>query len=417
MGEEFVVKVVLSPIGSHGDVFPMIMLGKTIRSLGHEVIFCAPPDSEEFIARRGFDFYSSGVDMKIGLNEFAVYEKESLINNIKLQSKFFQKLVTAQFSALYEVGRHADFIIGTGLQFAGRSVAEKLKIPYCHIMHFPQALSSGYYPPVAVPWQHLPCIINKIMWWGYRGIMNKIFKDTINLHRHSMSLEEIHDVLDYYTNTERIIIPADSSLAPIPSDVYVKYIQTGYWHPDEEEDIDSDVLEFLESGPPPVYIGFGSMPNYAPERINKILLDIIERFNGRVIILKGWASLEQNISDKDVKFIEYAPFLKLFPRMAAVVHHGGAGTVHAAARSGVPQVIIPHTADQYYWGERIYRLKLGPKAIPLPKITSKNFISAITEAVTNTQIKENTFRKGEYLRKQNGMQEALKYFSKWFVEG
>lgn len=135
--------------------------------------------------------------------------------------------------------------------------------------------------------------------------------------------------------------------------------------------------------------------------------EVIRLSTSRIIISKGWVGFGEGITSDNVKIIDYAPHSKLFPKMAAVVHHGGAGTVHAAACAGVPQIIIPQGVKQYFWGESIYRLKLGTKPVRLSKITSKVLLSAINEVISNTEIKNSAYKMGQHLQNQDGIKEAV----------
>ncbi len=125
--------------------------------------------------------------------------------------------------------------------------------------------------------------------------------------------------------------------------------------------------EFLNSGKPPVFIGFGSNPVSRPEKYNQIFDKVSKATNQRLIVSRGWADLPEN-NTSDVLYVGEMPFESLFPRLAAIVHHGGTGTMAAAARAGIPQVAFPFMADQFENRKRIVQLGLGPNACDFKKI-------------------------------------------------
>jgi UDP:flavonoid glycosyltransferase YjiC (YdhE family) len=133
------------------------------------------------------------------------------------------------------------------------------------------------------------------------------------------------------------------------------------------------------------------------------------RDNGlRVVIAKFWDEPSEFSGAEDVFFIQKYPHLDLFPRMAAVIHHGGAGTTATTARSGVPQIIVPHILDQYYWGNQIHKSKLGPKPIWRAKLSTENLSRTIKESVTNQELINNARKVGEKLRRKNSSEIAVR---------
>ena len=181
------------------------------------------------------------------------------------------------------------------------------------------------------------------------------------------------------------------------------YLQTGLWHVPELKDdvLEPGLVKFLESGPPPVYIGFGSMSDPEPEKTCKIIVEAIGILGCRAIISKGWANLCRDIDMNNIYLLGFASHKKLFPKMAVVVHHGGAGTVYTAAWSGVPQVIVPHMLDHYYQAALLHKKHMIPKAVDRSKLTSKKLAEEIKEAMTNIEYKKNCINVGRELRKED----------------
>jgi sterol 3beta-glucosyltransferase len=164
------------------------------------------------------------------------------------------------------------------------------------------------------------------------------------------------------------------SVIPAPSDWNGNTFITGYWFVDESENWQppTALLDFLQSGSPPVYIGFGSMSNRNPEQTADLVIQALALTNQRAILLSGWSGLQKANTPDSIFMIDSIPHSWLFPRVSAVVHHGGASTTAAGLKAGVPSVIIPFFGDQPFWGQRVADLGVGPKPIPRKKLTAEN---------------------------------------------
>jgi UDP:flavonoid glycosyltransferase YjiC (YdhE family) len=183
--------------------------------------------------------------------------------------------------------------------------------------------------------------------------------------------------------TPSLLLVSRHVISP-PADWPPHHRVTGYLFDDDSAwEAPPDLLNFLAEGEKPVYIGFGSMRVKQPEATTRLVLEGVRRSGKRAILLSGWAGIGALELPKDVFLLDYAPHSWLFPRMAAVVHHGGAGTTAAGLRAGVPSIVVPILADQPYWGKRVYELGVGAKPIPRGQLTAENLAAAIQEATSN----------------------------------
>jgi vancomycin aglycone glucosyltransferase len=160
----------------------------------------------------------------------------------------------------------------------------------------------------------------------------------------------------------------------------MRVMQTGAWILDDSRALSPGLEAFLDAGEPPVYVGFGSMP--AAEGTSRTLIDAVRVAGRRVILAQGWAGLELVDSAADCFAIDDVNHQALFPRVAAVVHHAGAGTTTAAPRAGVPQVVVPMFSDQFYWGRRVRDLGIG-SAVPFVGLSADTLASALEEALVH----------------------------------
>jgi sterol 3beta-glucosyltransferase len=192
-----------------------------------------------------------------------------------------------------------------------------------------------------------------------------------------------------------------------PEGVY----NTGYWFLNEEPDWrpPSELTSFLENGTPPVYVGFGSLGNEAQaEKTTCMVIEALRLAGQRGVLATGWNGLAK-IDDlpQEIFVLESIPHSWLFPRMAAVVHHGGAGTTAAGLQAGIPSIVIPHANDQFAWGRRVYELGVGPKPVPRKKLTAENLADAIRVALTD-EIKTKARELGTNIQGENGAEAAAK---------
>jgi sterol 3beta-glucosyltransferase len=197
-------------------------------------------------------------------------------------------------------------------------------------------------------------------------------------------------------------------VVPRPADWPPNHHVTGYWFldPDDGWQPPADLAAFLAAGPPPVYIGFGSMANRDPAEAAQIMLDALAQSGQRGVIASGWGGLTPSDLPDRVHMLSSIPHSWLFPRMAAVVHHGGAGTTAAGLRAGVPSIIVPFFGDQPFWGRRVAELGVGPVPIPRRKLTASALADAITRAVTDPAMRARAAALGEQIRAEDGIAAA-----------
>jgi sterol 3beta-glucosyltransferase len=186
---------------------------------------------------------------------------------------------------------------------------------------------------------------------------------------------------------------------------------TGYWFLDEGETWESppNLLEFLAAGPPPIFVGFGSMAGRNPSKTARILTDALARSGQRGLIVTGWGGLIMPCPPRDIHVSEYVPYDRLLPQVVAAVHHGGAGTTAAGLRAGKPAVICPFVADQPFWGRRVAELGVGPPPIPQRKLTVDSLARAIHEVATNSQMQNCAADLGVKIRAEDGLGNAIAF--------
>jgi vancomycin aglycone glucosyltransferase len=219
---------------------------------------------------------------------------------------------------------------------------------------------------------------------------------TVNAERLALGLAPSRDLYGLLLGADPLLA-AEERIAPIPPDAQsVRCI--GCLHPFEETPLPEKLEAFLDAGPPPVYIGFGSMTDPNPQRSTTLILEAIERAGVRAILSAGWAGLGSVSLPSHVEVVGAVDHSTLFRRVAVVVHHGGAGTTTTAARAGVPQILVPHVLDQFHWAARIQRLGVGLPPLRRRKLTADGLAHHLRAACENEWLADNAAELGDELR-------------------
>jgi UDP:flavonoid glycosyltransferase YjiC (YdhE family) len=190
---------------------------------------------------------------------------------------------------------------------------------------------------------------------------------------------------------------------------------TGFWFLEEQNDWEPPrgLTEFLDSGEPPVCIGFGSMIGRNLEEVTRMVIEAVRRSGRRAVLLSGWAGIGNAEPDDSIYRLEAAPHEWLYPRTAAAVHHGGAGSTASSLRAGVPTIIVPHLGDQAFWGRRVYALGAGPKPVPRNKLTASVLAASIKAATENHDMKRRAQELGTKIRAEDGIGQAVELIEQY----
>jgi UDP:flavonoid glycosyltransferase YjiC (YdhE family) len=398
------MKIVLATYGSRGDVQPMLALSLAFLHKGHDVLLAAPPEKENWANKMGCPFYPLGSDLTAFIDTL---KKVHSPINLARSVLFLRKELKTQFDVLPRIVSRADLVVGSSLIGALPSIAEARRIPYRYIAFTPQLLPSSWHPFPAFKYQHLPRWFNCMTWQiaNYLDHFNNI--KLINRYRKEMGLEPIYNAWRHILG-KHVIVASDSAIAKVPDDVRTpQFTQTGYMHLKQPTHSSREFEKFLEKGPTPIYAGFGSMPKSDQMNCVAMIVEAARLAGQRIVINRFWDEASSVDHCKDVFFIGKYPHLKLFSHMSAIIHHGGAGTTASAAVCGVPQIIVPHLLDQYYWGNQIQRLQIGPKPIWRSKLKVSNLAKAVEKCVSISQIKDNARRVARMIQQIDSLKTTI----------
>jgi vancomycin aglycone glucosyltransferase len=344
------MQVLLATYGTRGDFEPLVALAIRLRELGVETRMCTPPD-EEFAQRlAGFGIPA----VPVGPPVRALMNRTTPPSAAEL-SRYRTDLVDAQFDVYPKAGDGCDALVVAGLaQVGARSVAEAAGIHYVYATYAAVNLPSPHHAPPPRPgWPEPETDDNLTRWQLDADNANAEFRETLNGHRAALGLPPVDNVRDH-VYSDRPWLAADPVLGPWRETPGLDVVQTGAWTLPDERPLPAELVRFLAAGEPPVYVGFGSIspaPGIAARTVEAI------RARGhRVLVSRGWADL----AVAGCFVIGEVNHQRLFGEVAAVVHHGGAGTTQTAARAGVPQVVVPlQIADNPYWAGQVADLGVG----------------------------------------------------------
>jgi vancomycin aglycone glucosyltransferase len=289
-------------------------------------------------------------------------------------------------------------VVGASLVFAARSCAEHAGRPYRFLAFAPETFPSRHHPGLGEWRQNLPPWLNRCSWWVARRMDNWMLRAPVNQGRAKLGLPPVADMLAHFSDPSLGVLATDAELAPAPPDVPVPDAPAGAMLLDEGGPLPDEVEAFLEAGSPPVYIGFGSMPDAHPERTLACIAEAVRRAGCRAIV-RGDPKLELGPS---ILAAGKLPHATLFPRVALAVHHGGAGTCARAARAGIPQVIVPHLLDQFPWSARLVRRGLAPRPLLRRHLSSGALAARIREALGSGELRAAAARMAQALAGRDG---------------
>jgi vancomycin aglycone glucosyltransferase len=348
------VRVLLSTYDSRGGIEPLLGLAVQLQALGADVLVCAPPDCAERLAEVGVPLVPAGEPVRALVHRPAPPSPDDV-------PRLAAELIATWFDTVAAAARGCDALVASGLlpaALGARSVAEKLGIHCVHVSYCPIFLPSPHHPPTPLPGRPLPPDVtgNRVLWELNAQDYDAVFGPALNTHRIANDLPPLDHIRDHLLG-EHPWLAADPVLAPWPEPADLGVVQTGAWILADERPLPAELEAFLDAGPPPVYVGFGSMR--APNDIARVAIEAIRAQGCRALVGRGWAGLAPIDDRDDCLIVGEVNQQALFGRVAAVVHHGGAGTTTTATRAGAPQVVVPQWADQPYFARRVADLGIG----------------------------------------------------------
>lgn len=371
------MRPLLITAGSRGDVQPYLALACGLLAAGHRPLLAAPRRFEPLAAARGVDFAPLNDEMLALQDKVQGQGVRAAITAARTVRPMLRRLLDDQ-AAL--TAHEADVVVHHPKSLGGPHVAEKLGVPALAGLLLPLYLSTAAFPSPILP-VRVPRALNRASWRvssaveaPYRGTVRDWRAGALGLPRR---FQPVADLVE----GGGVLHAWSPHLLPAPADWPAQARPTGFWTmPADDWAPPERLARFLDAGDPPIYAGFGSSFGGDPEALTSAVLEAVRLSGRRAILATGWGALRPGSEPDGVLVIEEAPHAWLLPRVSVAVHHGGIGTVAAALRAGVPQVVRPFLGDQPFWAERLDHLGVAPPPVT-GRLTPGRLAAAIEKAV------------------------------------
>jgi sterol 3beta-glucosyltransferase len=384
--------------GSTGDVEPFAVLASVLARRGHTVTLAADAKFEPLAPGGGVEFAPIRADFQ-SLLPTPERKRPSLRGEVfpVIQGMLEDSWMIAR-------SRQPEIIVAHQKSLAAPHLAEKLGIPHLRALTVPMLTPTRTFAVPGLIHHNLGGLLNHasyrlvgLLSRPYSGLIRSWRRDNLGLGPRGKPPTAAKTLYCY-----------SSSMVPTPADWPPDTVATGYWLRDQTgaEPGYPALEDFLAAGAPPLYVGFGSSVGPDPASLGSVVSDAVRRAGVRAVIASGWGAMGHLRSDSDIMVVESAPHQWLFPRVAAVVHHGGAGTTAAGLAAARPTVICPFQGDQFFWGAAVHRAGAGPRPLPANKLTPADLASAILAAINDPAMQARAAELAERITQEDGATRA-----------
>lgn len=402
------MRIVIVANDTRGGIQPYLALGIGLRRAGHDVVFVAPSDFASDVGEAGLIHAPLSGSVEEFVRARAGVGGRGALSGMRLAAREMKSRVVDWTRQTLDASAGADVMTGgIGGMVTGLAAADRLGIPFVE----------SHLQPIRAPTSSYQGALfgSTPRWLGPVG------------RRLSHTLTELGTTMPFAAGTKagRAAIGAEGRssarddqpilygfsrhVVPVPADRAGRRHVTGWWFHDSSPDWQppSGLDDFLTQPGPVVSIGFGSMPSADPAGMARLVRDAIKSAGVRAVLLAGWGGLGALESAEDIFVANSIPHDRLFPRVAAIVHHGGAGTTGAAIRAGVPSIVVPFGVDQPFWASRVFALGVGPAPIAQRHLSADRLASAIRLAVRDDPMRSRATKLGELIRAEDGVGAAV----------
>ncbi len=417
------MKITILAPGSRGDVQPFVALGVGLQSAGYEVRVATHTIFKALVLNSGLEFFpvvGNPLEMLDTKEVQAVIESSRALVGLAVIRliRALKPYLTQAGTDLLAACQSADVVIYSQSSFSfGTHIAEKLKVLAIAAFVTPLYPTSAF-PNLSItrdlgPFNRSTWVANDIMkWLLIRLVLNKWREEQLKIPKIPLTVNYNRI---WRKEKNLILMGFSPNFLPKPKDWGDNIHVTGYWFLNRNSNwqAPSDLVDFIASGPPPIYAGFGSLKSSKPELITVSVLKAVERTKQRAVLATGWGGLKQKSNvPRNVFFVESVPHDWLFPQMSAVIHHGAAGTTASGLKAGIPSIIVPFAFDQHFWGSRVAHLGVGPKPIPFKQLSVERLENAITVSINDQEMRRRAGTLGESIRSEDGVGRAVELIQK-----
>lgn len=402
-------------LGTRGDVEPLIALGAGLKAAGVTVRVAAQRDFAATVEQRGLEYFPvAGQSASFFRGAAGIALRERMQSNAEFQ-RFFDNYLALGFARIlddfWEASRDADVVLAW--MNAGQPLAERLGIPVfvcgiCPVPHWPTGAFANPYlgsAPERPGW-----LANRRTWRANEQAA-KIGESALNRWRTETLGLAATGWRDDWARMRRLphLLGYSPAVLPRPRDWKPWVHVTGFWFLGDPGTYQPppELQAFLDAGPPPIGVGFSSLVGRNPTAVTRAVIDGLTEAGQRAVLLTGLGGLKGVTFPDHVCPVTAVPHDWLFPRISAMVHHGGAGTTGVAMRSGLPQLGVPFGYDQMLWANQIHELGVGPAPIPAESITAQRLVPALRAIATNQGMRDRAAEVSASIRAEDGIGTAV----------
>jgi sterol 3beta-glucosyltransferase len=414
------MQVTITTGGSRGEVQPYVALGLGLKDAGHEIRIATQAAYEGFVRSNGLGFHPVSGDPH-QLVSALLEAGNSPIGFARRFRRILEPLMEWNLQEYLAACQGAEAVVYTPVGFLGYYVAGALRVPRLGGALYPLFSRTRYFPSSIVPlgklrprkafsdsYNYLTYLFSEQLFWqSFRAPASSAIKGHLGLPTSTWG-----PFGEMRRRQEPMLYGWSPSVLPQPPDWGEWLHTTGYWFLDQggEWQAPQELTDFLDSGPPPVFVGFGSMNNINSEELTGIVLRALKLTGQRGILATGWGRMGDTDLPDTVFKVKSVPHDWLFERVRAAVHHGGAGTTAASLRAGIPTIVVPFFADQPFWGWRVAGLGVGPEPISRRSLTVERLANAIQQATADRDMQSRAAALGQRIREENGIERAVEAF-------
>lgn len=400
------MKITILTLGTRGDVQPYAVLGKALAARGHAVTLSTAKNFKDLVESYQLDFHPIDADYEQIVNS---EEGKKMLkgNPFAIQrnfSKVISPIIEKSLNEFYSLAQASDLTIYRPKTLANvfTNQLSKLAIKAAVV---PAMMETTAFPNPSMSGFRIPEFLYKLS-YKINDLKFRILKKPIKQFHIQNGLDE-----EFPVNPDEVCLYGISpNFLERPEDWPVNQHLTGFWFSDNHQPLPQYIEEFIDDGPQPVLVTFGSMP--LPKNLSNLIIQAAQQLNQRFLIVKGWGDLDiVELSNSDnIKIIDPVPFESLFGKVRAIVHHGGIGTVAECLRAGKPMFICPAVyplGDQYFWGDLAYKKGVGVKPVPLSQLKPDIFLERLQELISDERLYQTSATLSELVRAENGVEKAV----------
>lgn len=404
------MNILIPTIGSRGDVQPFIALAQGLIGAGHKVTLASHPMMRSLVESHRVAFAPIGPDIDLGQEVEDIRRGAGNVAVGLMRGMGFAfRILEQSHDDILARCAGVDLIVVPAQSATGKNEADKLNLPYLSVNFMPWGIP---WKDPERPWY------KRLIYGALDQSIALITTRPLNQIRKRQGLPPVDP--EGFTSPRLDLIPVSPAVYEPNPNWAPHHHMTGYWFAEAPKDWQptTSLLTFLDEGEPPVVVSLGAMGLGKGDALEtaRLFVDSIRMAGIRAIIQSWEGEMKQMDLPPNVYTAGSLPHSWLLPHCAGMVHHGGFGSTSAAFRAGIPALVIPHLIDQFYWGQRVFELGVGPQPIQRKKLDTAVLLAGFRELVSNSHMQSNASALGEKIRAENGIQNAVGLIKETFLE-